>query len=278
MTMPRGPKGEKRPADVIGNAVGVMRIATGEFEQMGSEAVPQGMRRDALGDARESLGGGDGAVELTGRDRIDRVLAGKEPDLRPRRLPPVAQQLEQPRGEHHVAIPLPLALLDPKRHALAVDIGHLEVRDLGDAQARSIGDAERGLVLEAWRGFEETRHLLLAQDAWSLARLVHDPQRTNEVGPFERHGEKEAQRGDGGVDAPCANLLLRQMQLKAPKVLARRRIWRPAEEGRESPDVSDVVLLHLLLEPARRHVVDHALTQRANGLLRHRESSCLAWG
>lgn len=28
--MPRGPKGEKRPADVIGNAVKVMRIATGE--------------------------------------------------------------------------------------------------------------------------------------------------------------------------------------------------------------------------------------------------------
>ena len=28
--MPRGPKGEKRPADVIGNAVRVMRIATGE--------------------------------------------------------------------------------------------------------------------------------------------------------------------------------------------------------------------------------------------------------
>jgi hypothetical protein len=28
--MPRGPKGEKRLADVIGNAVKVMRIATGE--------------------------------------------------------------------------------------------------------------------------------------------------------------------------------------------------------------------------------------------------------
>ena len=28
--MPRGPRGEKRPADVIGNAVKVMRIATGE--------------------------------------------------------------------------------------------------------------------------------------------------------------------------------------------------------------------------------------------------------
>lgn len=31
--MPRGPKGEKRPADAIGNAVHVMRIATGEVEE-----------------------------------------------------------------------------------------------------------------------------------------------------------------------------------------------------------------------------------------------------
>ena len=28
--MPKGPKGEKRPADVVGNAVKVMKIATGE--------------------------------------------------------------------------------------------------------------------------------------------------------------------------------------------------------------------------------------------------------
>ena len=30
--MPKGPKGEKRPADVIGAAVMVMKIATGELE------------------------------------------------------------------------------------------------------------------------------------------------------------------------------------------------------------------------------------------------------
>jgi hypothetical protein len=30
--MPKGPKGEKRPADVIGNAVLMGRIATGEVE------------------------------------------------------------------------------------------------------------------------------------------------------------------------------------------------------------------------------------------------------
>ena len=37
-----------------------------------------------------------------------------------------AQQFEQSRREHHVPIPLSLALLDPQRHALAVNIGHLQ--------------------------------------------------------------------------------------------------------------------------------------------------------
>ncbi len=31
--MPRGPRGEKRPADVVGCAVHVMKIATGEIEE-----------------------------------------------------------------------------------------------------------------------------------------------------------------------------------------------------------------------------------------------------
>ena len=38
--MPRGPKGEKRPADVIGNAVHVMRIATGEIEETPEPRAP----------------------------------------------------------------------------------------------------------------------------------------------------------------------------------------------------------------------------------------------
>ena len=38
--MPKGPRGEKRPADVIGNAVKVMRIATGEEEDDRDEQTP----------------------------------------------------------------------------------------------------------------------------------------------------------------------------------------------------------------------------------------------
>jgi hypothetical protein len=36
--MPRGPRGDKRPADVIGNAVHVMRMATGEIDDTPSKA------------------------------------------------------------------------------------------------------------------------------------------------------------------------------------------------------------------------------------------------
>jgi hypothetical protein len=43
--MPRGPKGEKRPADVIGNAVQVMRIATGEIED---KTAPDHARKGGL--------------------------------------------------------------------------------------------------------------------------------------------------------------------------------------------------------------------------------------
>ena len=35
--MPRGPQGQRRPADVVGNAVHVMKIATGEIAETGCE-------------------------------------------------------------------------------------------------------------------------------------------------------------------------------------------------------------------------------------------------
>jgi hypothetical protein len=55
--MPKGPRGEKRPADVIGNAVKVMRIATGEEEDAktddGKDAAAVSLGRRG-GEARAS--------------------------------------------------------------------------------------------------------------------------------------------------------------------------------------------------------------------------------
>jgi len=48
--MPRGPKGERRPTDVIGNAVHIMRIATGEIVEGAPTQDPakEHMRRGGL--------------------------------------------------------------------------------------------------------------------------------------------------------------------------------------------------------------------------------------
>ena len=61
--MPKGPKGEKRPPDVIGNAVKVMRIATGEEE----DTVEPQKAAAALG----KLGGKARAAGMTPERRAE---------------------------------------------------------------------------------------------------------------------------------------------------------------------------------------------------------------
>jgi hypothetical protein len=71
--MPKGPRGEKRPADVIGAAVKVMRIATGEEEE----------EREATASAAAQLGKLGGAARarnLTAERRAE--IAKKAASMR----------------------------------------------------------------------------------------------------------------------------------------------------------------------------------------------------
>ena len=63
------------------------------FEQMRGEAVPQRVRRHALGDSRRLRRGVTGAIELPGRHRVDQPR--EQPGPWARHPPPVAQQLKQ---------------------------------------------------------------------------------------------------------------------------------------------------------------------------------------
>jgi hypothetical protein len=64
--MPRGPKGEKRPADVIGAAVLVARIATGDAPDPKREKNPAAVALGKLGGAK---GGKARAAALTSKAR-----------------------------------------------------------------------------------------------------------------------------------------------------------------------------------------------------------------
>lgn len=65
--MPKGPKGEKRPADVIGNAVHIMRIATGEIE----EAAPVDDGKDPNAKALGAKGGRARADKMSPERRAE---------------------------------------------------------------------------------------------------------------------------------------------------------------------------------------------------------------
>lgn len=71
--MPKGPRGEKRPADVIGAAVRVMRIATGEEED---DRAPIASAAAQLG----KLGGTARAKAMTPERRAE--IAKKAADKR----------------------------------------------------------------------------------------------------------------------------------------------------------------------------------------------------
>ena len=63
--MPRDPKGEKRPADVVGNAVHVMRIATGEIDETATTEDGKNAAAVALG----RMGGKARAAGMSARKR-----------------------------------------------------------------------------------------------------------------------------------------------------------------------------------------------------------------
>lgn len=74
--MPTGPNGEKRPADVIGNAVRVMRIATGEEP----ETAPTDDGKDPAAKALGKKGGTARAASMTPEQRSE--IAKKAADRR----------------------------------------------------------------------------------------------------------------------------------------------------------------------------------------------------
>jgi hypothetical protein len=67
MTMPRGPKGEHRPADAIGCAVMVARIATGEIED--TVPTPESEGKNPAAVALGRMGGKARAAGLSAKKR-----------------------------------------------------------------------------------------------------------------------------------------------------------------------------------------------------------------
>jgi hypothetical protein len=80
-------------------------ICVEKFQQMGSEAVAQRVRRYPFGQRRQFGSHVADAIELARRHWADAVAPGEQPYRRAGDAPPVAQQLQQLRRQQGKAIP-----------------------------------------------------------------------------------------------------------------------------------------------------------------------------
>src|SRR5258708_34668884 len=106
---------------------------------------------------------------------------------------------------------------------------------------------------------------------WMRKRRMNSPTSSVIVvyRPGPRHFEEEPQRGHGRVDGRRLHTGLGQMQLERAQLLRSRGVGGTAEESREPLDGTEVLALRIGHEPGHAHGFEHALAQRADGLLAH---------
>ena len=210
-----------------------------------------------------------GTPDGVASDRRLRALAGKEPVPRPVDLPPGAQDLEQLRREHHVAVLLPLALRDAERHPFAVDGGHREADGLGDAQAGGVARGQDGVVLGGLHPVEKLGHFFRAEHDRQGSGLLRHGDHVVEDPPLpEGDPVEEPESRDGDDQRARRKTAFRgQVDLVGADLLRAETRRGAAEVASEPRDGLDVGLLRARRQLPHLHVFEHALTKRGHETL-----------
>lgn len=160
------------------------------------------------------------------------------------------------------------ALLHPDHHAPGIDVADLQRDHLHGAQCSAIGNAERRLVLGPGRVLQQAQHLFGREHARQLARLVDDTRWRVVSG----RSSVTLKRNRSVVTVAlmlggCAPVSVRcSWNARSSSAVA---VSGTAEEDREPLDGTDTLALPIGHEPAHVDVFEHALAQRADGILAH---------
>ena len=183
-------------------------------------------------------------------------------------LPVLAEDRQQPRREHHVAVLVPLALADVDDHAGAVDVLDAEPGDLGEPQPAGVGGHEHGAVLGVLQRVEEPGHLVLAEDDGELLGRLGAGDLLDDPLPAQGDAVEELE-GEAGllVDVPGDLPLLDQVEQVGADVLGPEVFGRGVEVLGEIGDPLDVASDRLGGQVVEDQVLGHAAAQRRHGQL-----------
>ena len=191
------------------------------LQQMRREAMAQRMQSNALGQPRRLDRRPAGGVQHGWINRMI-VIAARERIGRWPGQPPVgAQDAEQLRRQHHVAVLAALAVPHQDDATRAVDVLDSKPRDLRGPQPRRIGCRQRRAALQARHGFEKSHDLVGAEHDRQLARLPRIGDALGNVCLAERDAVEETQGADDLVQPRPRNARRDEMDLEGVDLVQR---------------------------------------------------------
>jgi hypothetical protein len=146
---------------------------------------------------------------------------------------------------------------------------------LTTSQAAAVAEAEQGADLEVAGDGEQATRLVRAHYQRDLLRLADVIDLGGKIQSPQCHAEQEPQPGHDAIAIANAHADLGQVQLEPADILARRGVGGAIEKRRKPFAAVNVAPLRARTELPRVHVLDHAMTQRADGVRTHEE--LLSW-
>lgn len=107
-------------------------------------------------------------------------------------------------------------------------------------------------------------HALNLAEQTEIARVHQPHEAAGKIRAINRGIEEEPQRRHDTVHRRHRDALALLPYLEAAQIIHGRGIGRPREKAGKSSDVAQIVALSLVPEVAQVHVVDQALTKRAD--------------
>lgn len=179
--------------------------------------------------------------------------------------PPLAQQAQDTRREHHVAILAALRLHDADDLLFPVDVADLQPDDLTGTHAAPVGERQHHARLQAGCHGQKAFDLIAAQHKRHLHRFLEVEHFGHQIMPPQGYPEQKLHPGHRLVADADTRPALDQMQLKLINVIRCSCLRRSPEPGRKPLAGPQVAGLRRRSEVACRHIRDHA---RAKGCRR----------
>jgi hypothetical protein len=153
----------------------------------------------------------------------------------------------------------------------ALSMLDLQPDHFAGAQAATIAETEQRADLEAAGDGEQAPRLVRAHHQRDLLRLTDVIDLVRQIQSPQGHAEQEPQPGHDAVAIADAHAGFGQVQLEAADILGRGRVGGAMKKHGKPLAAANVAPLRTRRELPRIHVLDHAVTQRGDGIRTHRK-------